>query len=141
MADIAYTRGIEAILKGAVNLGTATVKAMLTTMVYAEAKDGHQFRSQVTNEVASGAGYLSGGVPVSVSVTGDYLNSRVDITFGTATWNAPAGQTLIFRKVVYYVSTGNAAADTLLAVNDLGSDQSATNQAVNVLGTVIRLPN
>lgn len=141
MATLAYTRGVEAILNGSVNLGTATVRAMLTTMVYAEAKNAHQFRSQVTNEVANGAGYQSGGVPVSVSVAGDYVNSRIDITFGTATWTVPTGQTLAFRKVIYYVSTGNPATDRLLAVNDLVSDQGGTNQPVNVLGSVIRVPN
>lgn len=142
MAVTAYTRGIEAITSGALNLGAVTVKVMLTTSGYAENKATHQFRSQVTNEVAAGAGYTTGGVNVSATVSRDETNNRVEITFSSATWTVPSGQTMAnVRKAVYYVSTGTAATDRLLAVNDFGANTSATNQPLNVAASVVRLQN
>lgn len=141
MASIAYTRGLEAVLSGAVNLGAVTVKAMLTTAAYAENKNTHAFRSDVAGEVAAGAGYAAGGVNVAVAVTRDETNSRVNLSLGSFSITVPAGATLTARKVVYYVSAGAASADRLLAVNDLGADVSATNQALNVAATVVRVNN
>jgi len=142
MPVTAYTRGIEAISSGAINLGTVTVKAMLTTVSYTENKATHQFRSQVTNEVAPGAGYTAGGMNVSATVSRDDANNRVEITLGSAMWTVPLGQTMAnVRKAVYYVSTGTAATDRLLAVSDFGANTNATNQTLTVAASVLRLQN
>ena len=45
------------------------------------------------------------------------------------------------RKAVYYVSTGNASTDRLLAVSDFGANTSATNQTLTVAASVVRLQN
>jgi hypothetical protein len=142
MPVTAYTRGIEAVASGAVNLGAVTVKAMLTTASYVENKATHQFRSQVTNEVTPGAGYTAGGMNVSATVSRDEANNRVDITFSAATWTVPSGQTMAnMRKAVYYVSAGAAASDRLLAVSDFGATSNATNQTVTVAAAVVRHQN
>ena len=142
MAVIAYTRGIEAITSGAVNIGAVTVKAMLTTVTYVENKATHQFRSQVTNEITSGTGgYTTGGINVSATVSRDEANNRVDLNLGSAVWTAPSGQTLAnARKAVYYVDRC-AGSDRLLAVSDFGADTSATNQTLTVAASVVRLQN
>lgn len=141
MASVAYTRGLERVLNGAVNLSAVAVKALLTTAAYAEGKNTHAFRSQITNEVAAGAGYAAGGVTVTASVVRDEANSRIDLALGAASWTAPAGATLTARKIVYYVSSGSATTDTLLACIDFGADQSATNQALNVAASTVRVQN
>ena len=51
MAVTAYTRGIEAITSGAVNIGAVTVKAMLTTAPTSRTRRPTSSESQVTNEV------------------------------------------------------------------------------------------
>ena len=138
MASVAYLRGMEAILSGSVNLGTVTVRAMLTTAAYVENRTTHAFRSDVNGEVPAGAGYATGGRSVAVTVTRDEGTNNVVITFAGATWTAPAGATLVARKLVYYASTGGASTDRLLLVNDFGSDRSAVNQDLAVGASTLR---
>jgi hypothetical protein len=111
---------------------------MLTTSAYAENKDTHLKRSDVTNEV-TGTGYTAGGQSVTVTVTKDTANDRLDVSLGSASW---ASSTITARKAVYYKRRGGAAtADELIMVNDFGSDVSSTAATFTLNASTLRIQN
>jgi len=138
MASLIYNSFWDDVIRGAVDVDAVTVKVMLVTSSYAENKDTHTKRSDVTNEV-SGAGYTAGGVTSAVTVTKDTANDRVDIALGQVSWPS---STITARKAVYYVSRGGAAsADELIAVNDFGSDVVSSGGTFTLNASTVRLQN
>lgn len=138
MATIAYNRMLELLARGSIDFDTDTFKVLLTTSGYAENKDTHDFRDDVTNEV-TGTGYTAGGNTVTVSVTLDTANDRVDITLGGTTWPT---STITARKAIYYKSRGGAAsADELIACNDFGSDVVSTGGTFTLNASTLRFQN
>lgn len=138
MASIIFNRALEFIARGAIDFDTDSFKVMLTTSAYTEDKDAHDFRNDVTNEV-SGTGYTAGGNTVTVSVTLDTANDRVDITLGGTTWPT---STITARKAVYYKARGGASsADELVAVNDFGSDVVSSNGTFTLNSSTFRIAN
>lgn len=96
-----------------------TLKAMLVGSGFTFDKDAHNFRDDVTSEVA-GTGYTAGGVTLSgVTVTQDAANDRVkldaaDADFGTLTVSG-------ITQIVVYISTGSAATDRIVSVHTFTS--------------------
>ena len=137
MANVVYTSFYRDLLKGDIDLDTATVKAMLTTNSYTENKD-HARRSEVTNEITA-TGYTAGGVTITPVVSAvDTTNDRVTLTLPAASW---AGFTGTARKIEYYVSTGTAANDPLIACVDFGADVTLTATTLQVTATTITWQN
>lgn len=142
MASLVYNSFWDQVIRGQLDVDGATFKVLLTTAAYTEDKDLHIFRSSVTNEVAAGAGYATGGATATVTVTKDNTNDRVDIVLGGVTWTTTAGTTLTARKAVYYTVVGTAGTDQLVCVIDFGSDQVASNGGTLSLSpSTIRLQN
>lgn len=141
MASLIYNSFFEDLARGNINPATDSFKVLLTTSGYTEDKDAHLNRSHVTSEVAAGNGYTAGGAAVTVTVTKDLVNDRIDISLGGATWTAGAGQTLTARKAVYYKASGTAGTDRLVAVIDFGSDQIASNGTLTLNASTIRIQN
>lgn len=137
MASMVYTSFFEDLAKANIDLDTAVVKVMLTTSAYTENKDTHTKRSDVTNEV-TGTGYTAGGNTVTVTVTKDTTNDRLDIQLGSTTWPT---STITARKAVYYVSTGSAATDQLIAVNDAGTDVVTSAGTLTLNASTARIQN
>lgn len=138
MASLIYNRALELWARGAIDFDTDAFKVMLTTSVYTEDKDAHDFRNDVTNEV-SGTGYSAGGNTVTVSVTLDTANDRVDISLGGTTWPT---STITARKAVYYKDRGGlSSADELIAVNDFGSDVISSAGAFTLNASTLRISN
>jgi hypothetical protein len=138
MPSLIYNSFWEDVLRGLIDVDSVTVRVMLTTSAYTENKDTHTKRSDVTNEV-TGTGYTAGGVVSTVTVTKDNATDRVTISLGAVSW---ANATLTARKAVYYVARGGAAsADELIAVNDFGSDVTATNATFSLSATTVPLQN
>ncbi|MCE2646511.1 MAG: hypothetical protein LW835_15135 [Burkholderiaceae bacterium] len=138
MASLIYTSFFEDLARGAIDLDTDTFWVMLTTSAYAENKDTHLKRSDVTNEV-TGTGYTAGGQSVTVTVTKDTANDRLDVSLGSASW---ASSTITARKAVYYKRRGGAAtADELIMVNDFGSDVSSTAATFTLNASTLRIQN
>jgi hypothetical protein len=138
MASLIFNRGLELWARGSIDFDTDTVRVLLTTSGYTEDKDAHDFRLDVTNEVV-GAGYTAGGNTVTVTVTLDTANDRVDISLGGTTWPT---STITARKAVYYKSRGGAAsADELVAVNDFGSDVVSTGGTFTLNASTLRIQN
>lgn len=137
MASVIYTSFFRDMAKGDIDLDTVTVKAMLTTNSYTENKD-HDRRDDVTNEITA-TGYTAGGVTITPTVSAvDTTNDRVVITLPAASWPAFTGTA---RRLVYYVSTGTAANDNLIACVDFGSDVSRTAQTFEVSASTITIQN
>lgn len=138
MPSLIYNSFFEDLARGAVDLDTDTFWVMLTTSGYGENKDTHLKRSDVTNEV-SGTGYTAGGQSVTVTVTKDTVNDRLDVSLGSASW---ASSTITARKAVYYKRRGGAAtADELVMVNDFGSDVSSTAATFTLNASTLRIQN
>ena len=138
MASLIYDNALDNARRGAIDYDSDTFKVMLTTTGYTENKKTHEFRSDVTNEV-TGTGYTAGGATVTVTVTLDTVNDRVDITLGAASWPS---STITARKAVYYKSRGGAAsADELIAVIDFGSDVISTGGTFSLTASTKRIQN
>lgn len=138
MPSLIYNRGLELWARGSIDFDTDTFRVLLTTSAYTEDKDAHDFRNDVTNEI-TGTGYTAGGNTVTVTVTLDTVNDRVDISLGGTTWPT---STITARKAVYYKSRGGASsADELVAVNDFGSDVISTGGTFTLNASTLRIQN
>ena len=123
MASNCYHSFIYDGLSGAINCTSDTFKAMLCTSAYTPNKD-HAKRSDITNEVAAGNGYATGGVAVACTLSRDTANDKVIATFANPQWNTA---TITARYCIIYKSRGgNATADELVQCIDLGGDISST---------------
>lgn len=138
MASLIYNNCLDNTVRGTIDFDTDTFKVLLTTSAYTEDKDAHEFRSSVTNEV-TGTGYTAGGNTVTVTVTLDTANDRVDISLGGTTWPT---STITARKAVYYKSRGGASsADELVAVNDFGADVVSVSGTLTLNASTLRITN
>ena len=137
MASVLYNSFFRDLLKGDIDFDTATVKAMLTTNSYTENKD-HDRRDDITNEITA-TGYTAGGVTLTPVVSAvDTTNDRVTLTLPAATWSAFTGTA---RRLIYYVSTGTASADPLIACVDFGAVVTRTAQTFEVIAATITWQN
>ena len=137
MASMIYHNFFERLGRGAGDLQSVTVKCALVTSSYTANKD-HDFFDDITNEVAATGNYVAGGDTITVTVTDDDANDRVDIVLGEAQWTTA---TITARGAVYYVDTGGAAStDWLIAHVDFGSDQSSTNGTFTLSASTVRIP-
>lgn len=138
MPSSIFNRTLELWARGNIDFDSDTFKVMLTTSGYAENKDTHDFRDDVTNEVV-GTGYTAGGNTVTVGVALDTANDRVDISLGGTTWPS---STITARKAVYYKARGGAAsADELVAVNDFGADVVSSAGTFTLAASTLRISN
>ena len=138
MPSLIYNSFLEDLARGAIDMDTDTFRVLLTTSAYAENKDTHLKRSDVTNEV-TGSGYTAGGVVTTITVTKDNATDRLDITLGAVSWPT---STITARKAVYYKARGGAAtADELVAINDFGSDVTSTGATFSLALSTVRFQN
>lgn len=84
----------------------------------------------MTNEVAAGSGYSTGGQTATPTITLDTANDRTDITFANIAWTTA---TITARAGVLYKSRGGASsADELIAYVDFGTNVSSTGGTFTV---------
>lgn len=132
MASVVFNSFFDDLARGKIDLSAVSVKVLLVTAAYAEDKDNHAKRADVTSEV-SGTGYIAGGKSVAVTLTKDTLNDRLVIGLGSVSW---ASSAISARKAIYYVARGGAAsADELIAVDDFGADVVSANGGTFTLGS------
>ena len=89
--------------------------ALFTSASNANTLSGNSVYADLTNEVANGNGYTTGGV----AITGEtWTNSAGTSTWqtGTAVWTASAGSIVARFGVIYKNATVNAIVKPLLAV-------------------------
>lgn len=140
MASLIYNSFFDDMARGAIDADTDSFKAMLVLSAYAPNKDTHLKRSDVTNEVANGSGYATGGKATVATVTKDTANDRLDIDFADPNW--PAASFTARGAVIYKSRGGAAGADELVAYVDFGADVTATNGTFSVdFTTPLRIQN
>lgn len=125
MASVIYNSFKRDIANGSIDLDTDTIKVMLVTSSYSPNIDTHDKRDDVTNEVANGNGYTTGGATLAgKAVTVDNTNDRAIFDADNVVWSTA---TITARGAVLYKSRGGASsADELICYIDFGSDITST---------------
>ncbi len=103
--------------------GTA-VKVSLHTSSYTPSQNTHESYADLTNEVANGNGYTTGGATLANKAL---ATSTTVLTFDAddVSW---ANSTITARYAVIYDASPSAAADKkLLAYVDFGADKSSSS--------------
>ncbi len=138
MASLIFNSALDDAARALIDFDSDSFKCMLVTSSYTPNKDTHTRRSDVTNEV-SGAGYATGGAAVTVSVTKDTANDRIDISLGSV--SLPSS-TITAAAAVYYKSRGGASsADELVAYIDFGGNIISTNGTFSLSASTLRIQN
>jgi hypothetical protein len=107
----------------AIDFLSDTIKVALTTSSYTPNQDTHDFFDDVTNEVANGNGYTSGGATLG-SKTLANTNNVVKFDAADTSWTT---STITARRAVIYKDTGSASTSPLLAWVDFGADVSSSS--------------
>jgi hypothetical protein len=140
MASLVYNSFMRDIATGSVDCDTDTFKMMLVTSTYTASKS-HAKRSDITNEVAAGSGYTTGGNACALTVAAtDNANNDVEISFSVTSWTSA---TITARAGVIYKSRGGASsADELVGYVDFLSNITSTNGTFAVtVSTPLSLTN
>jgi hypothetical protein len=143
-SSIIYNSCLEDLAKSAIDFDTDTFKVLLVDATYAAVadetkKDSHTKRSDVNGNEITGTGYSAGGFSVTVSVTKDTGNNRVNISLGGGTVSTA---TLTAYGAVYYKSRGGlASADEVIAYIDFGGAITATAADFALSASTLRLAN
>ncbi len=119
---------LPAAVTGGVDLDSDTIKCgLMDYSSYARATD--VYRSDITE--ASGTGYTAGGQNVtSITVTNDTANHKTVVVITPAVWG---GATAISATGAYcYKSTGSAATDRLVVVDDFGGTVASSGGTYTV---------
>lgn len=120
-----YGAALDHLTDADVDWVAATINVTLHTSSYIPAQDTHATTADLTNEVANGNGYTTGGVALA--------NKTSAYTAGTNTQKLDAddiawtGASFTFRYAVIAKSTGE-----LLAYVDFGGDETASSGRVDI---------
>ncbi len=114
------------------------VKCLLCTSAYVPNQDAHRYRSDLTNELPTGGGYVLGGVTL-IGKSNPYAAATNTLALSSSNITFPA-VTLAARYAIFYVDTGTSGTSPLISYVDFGSTQSPASQdlqlAVNAGGLV-----
>ena len=98
-------------------------KVMLTTSSYTPAQT-HDYKNDVTNEVANGNGYTTGGLAIDLTLP-TYNSGTKVLTFGGPATSQWTNATFTARYAVIYDDTpATDATKPLIGYVDFGADQS-----------------
>lgn len=114
-----------------VDWATDTIKIALLTSTYTPNQDTHTFYSDLTNELATGNGYTTGGNTLatkSTSYDATTNETRLIATSGNV-WTFTG--TKAFQYAAIYKDTGSGATSPLLGYINLGA-QSVTDTTFTV---------
>lgn len=114
-----------------IDLLTDTIKVQLHTSTYTPAQDTHDYHSDLTNEVANGNGYTTGGAAIA--------NDTFTYTAGSNLWTydgddvAWSASTITARYAVIVDTTpGSSATNPLILYVDFGADVSSTSATFTI---------
>lgn len=118
---------IEKIHEGAINLGSDTLKVMLTNDAPSLSWDE---KADVTGELSTAYGYTAGGATLTVT-TSAQSSGLYSFICNDITWTASGGSIGPFRYAIFYDDT--ATGDPLLWYIDFGySITAATGQSFTI---------
>jgi len=119
-----YAKGFLSAFNKEVNFDADAIKVSLHTVTYVPNQDTHDYYNDLTNEVANGNGYTTGGATLGTPTIGNTLNV-VKLDGDDTVWTA---STITARIAVVYDSTpGSSATNPLLCWIDFGADVSSVS--------------
>lgn len=125
MASLIYSKGLEKILDGTIDILTTTLKIMLVKTTYSPNSD-HDGVDDVSAYELVATGYTggfagSGRKTLTTSITRDTTNDRVVVAFADVTWTALGGVSndTIGGAAIVYETGGNDASSIPVAFLDL----------------------
>lgn len=124
---------VRDLMKGdnAVDFDTATLKIALCDSSYTPDVDAHDFYNDLTNELANGDGYTTGGATLgSGAVTYDSANNRAEYDCADVSWSFTA--TKAPKWAVLYKDTGDGSTSPLIAYWDCGTVSTDTTFTLTV---------
>ena len=100
-----------------------TIKVALCTSSYTPNQATHDYLDDITNEVANGNGYTTGGATLGTKTC---AVASLVTTFDAAdtSWTA---STITARYAIIYYASGTAATSLLIGYVDFGADQVSSN--------------
>ena len=139
MASFVFNSFWDDLGKGNIDLDTDNFRLILVTNGYTANKDTHNRADDITNEVATGNGYTTGGTVVVPTVTVDTANDTIAYTFPAVSW--PSSTITAAGAVLKKVRGGATSADELVFYNDFGGNVSTTNATFSVSSATILIEN
>lgn len=114
-----YNKAITAFANKEIDWGSDTIKVSLHTSSYTPSQTAHDYQDDLTNEVANGNGYTTGGATLA-SKTEAFTGQVKKFDAADVEWTA---STITARyAVVYDASPGSAATNPLICYIDFGAD-------------------
>ena len=121
-----FGNGLLNVLKGNIDMDSDTFKLSLHTSTYTPDQDAHDYRNDLTNEVANGNGYTTGGLALSsLALTYDSSTNQVRWDVADPSWTFTASTTWRWG-VISKIRGGASSADELLAYLDPGANVTAS---------------
>jgi len=122
----AFGQGFMAAMKAGTDFDGATYQMSLHTATFTPNVDTMDFQDDLTNEVANGNGYNTGGVVLSsMTLTYDSTTDQIRWDFADPTWTFSASTS--WRYGVVWINTAGAAStDPLMFLLDWGATQTVS---------------
>ena len=120
MAEVRYskffTNNKSLLLRGQINLETATLKMALIANTYSLNLAHQQFSDLSTHELPTANGYTAGGIAIANrAISGDLLSELVSLSADNPTWTATGTLTACFQ-VLYAVGTFGGIVNPLISI-------------------------
>lgn len=120
-----YGAALEHLTDADIDWVADTIKVSLHTASYSPDQDTHATTADLTDEVANGNGYTTGGVELQNKTRGYTAGTNIQkLDADDIAWT---GASFTFRYAVIYKSTGE-----LLAYVDFGGDETASSGRVDI---------
>jgi hypothetical protein len=109
---------------------TDDIKVALCTSSFTPDQDTQDFYDDLTNEVANGNGYTTGGVSLGTkSVNYDSSTNVMSLRAATSSWTTA---TFTARYAVVYKDTGNGSTSPFLGYVDFGGDEQVSSGTFSI---------
>jgi len=132
MASITfYNTATKDILDGTIDLDTDTIKVSLHSSTYTPSV-AHDFYDDITNEMASGGGYTTGGETLASTAVTTVTTNDAMYDAANVTWASNASGFSTARYAVIYKSTGTDSTSPLLGYIDFVSNQDNVNNDLTI---------
>jgi hypothetical protein len=132
MASITfYNTATKDILDGTIDLDTDTIKVSLHSSTYTPSV-AHDFYDDITNEMASGGGYTTGGETLASTAVTTVTTNDAMYDAANVTWASNAAGFSTARYAVIYKSTGTDSTSPLLGYIDFVSNQDNVNNDLTI---------
>ena len=120
-----YGKAFLAILNKEVDWEADTIKVQLHTSSYTPDQDAHDYADDLTNEVANGNGYTTGGATLGSKTIG-YTGATNVVKLDAADTSWAAATITARYAVIVDTTPGSAATNPLLGYVDFGADVTST---------------